>query len=295
MRVFVTGATGFIGSTVVTDLIAAGHQVLGLARSDAGADALAAAGAQVQRGDLEDLDSLRRGAAAADGVIHTAFIHDFTRFAHNSEIDRRAIEALGAALHGSARPLVVTAGIFPTPGRPTTEDDLPPSGQRLTPRVSEETALALAERGLRVSVLRLPQVHDRRRQGLVTSLFAIARAKGVAAYLGDGLNRWAAVPRADVAALYRLALEKGAVGARYHAVAEEGVAMREIVQAIGRRLGVAVESLSAQQAGDYFGPFAGFAGMANPASSVLTRQRLGWRLGQHPGLIADLDTAEFDD
>ncbi|WP_375471698.1 SDR family oxidoreductase [uncultured Nostoc sp.] len=291
MRVFVTGATGFIGSAVVQDLINAGHQVLGLSRSDVGDKPLIAAGAQVHRGDLEDLESLHSGAAISDGVIHTAFIHDFSKFKENCEIDRRAIEALGDALADSNRPLIVTSGISPTPGRLTTEDDVPPSGSSLTPRVSEETAEAAAARGVRVSVVRLPQVHDRDKQGLVTYMIALAREKGISAYVGNGLNRWPAVHRLDVVPLYRLALEKGSAGARYHAVAEEGVPVREIAEAIGRGLKIPVVAKSPEEAADHFGWLGFFAGMDGPASSALTQQRLGWRPIQKSKLIADLDRA----
>ena len=290
MRVFVTGATGFIGSAVVQDLINAGNQVLGLSRSDVGDKPLIAAGAQVHRGDLEDLESLHSGAAISDGVIHTAFIHDFSKFKENCEIDRRAIEALGDALVGSNRPLIVTSGISPTPGRPTTEDD-PPSDSSVTPRVSEEAAEAAAARGVRVSVVRLPQVHDRDKQGLVTYMIALAREKGISAYVGNGLNRWPAVHRLDAAPLYRLALEKGSVGARYHAVAQEGVPVREIAEAIGRGLKIPVAAKSPEEAAGHFGWLGFFAGMDSPASSALTQQRLGWHPTQKPGLIADLDRA----
>ncbi|AVH69691.1 SDR family oxidoreductase [Nostoc sp. 'Lobaria pulmonaria (5183) cyanobiont'] len=291
MRVFVTGATGFIGSAVVQDLINAGHQVLGLSRSDVGDKPLIAAGAQVHRGDLEDLESLHSGAAISDGVIHTAFIHDFSKFQENCEIDRRAIEALGDALAGSNRPLIVTSGISPTSGRLTTEDDVPPSGSSLTPRVSEETAEAAAARGVRVSVVRLPQVHDRDKQGLVTYMITLAREKGISAYVGDGLNRWPAVHRFDAVPLYRLALEKGSAGAKYHAVAEEGVPVREIAEAIGRGLKIPVVAKSPEEAADHFGWLGFFAGMDGPASSALTQQRLGWSPTQKSGLIADLDRA----
>jgi nucleoside-diphosphate-sugar epimerase len=284
MRVFVTGATGFIGSAVVSELLANGHQALGLTRSEEGAAALAAAGAETIHGSLEDLDSLRRGASAADGVIHTAFIHDFSKFEENCEIDRRAIEALGDALAGSNQPLIVSAGL-PVP----TEDDVPPPGP--LPRVSELTAISLVERGVRAMVMRLPQVHDRDKQGLVSYLIALAREKGISAYVGAGLNRWPAVHRLDVAPLYRLALEKGSAGARYHAVAEEGVSLREIAEAIGRGLKIPVVAKSPEEAATHFGWMGFFAGMDLTASSALTQQRLGWHPTDRPGMIADLDRA----
>ncbi len=292
MRVFVTGATGFIGMSVVRELIDAGHQVLGLARSDTGAKSLVAAGAQVHRGELEDLASLRSGAALSDGVIHAAFDHDFSRWAENCEMDRRAIEVLGSALTGSDRPLIVTSGtaVAITPGRLTTEEDAPNSP---IPRVaSEEAAASVAAQGVRVAVMRLPQVHDPVKQGLITYLIAVAREKGVSAYVGDGLNRWPAVHRLDAAHLYRLALEKGSAGARYHVVAEEGVPLREIAEAIGRGLKVPVVSKSAEEASEHFGWLGFLVGHDVPASGALTQERLGWR-PTGPGLIDDLNAARY--
>jgi nucleoside-diphosphate-sugar epimerase len=252
-----------------------------------------AAGAQVQRGDLEDVESLRNGAAMSDGVIHTAFNHDFSKFAANCELDRRAIEVLGAALAGSDRPLVVTSGTaLIAPGRLATEDDAPASSPSF-PRVSEQAAASLATAGVRASVVRLPQVHDTVKQGLVTFMIALAREKGVSAYVGDGLNRWPAVHRLDAGRLYRLALEKGSSGARYHAVAEEGVPLREIAEAIGRGLKVPAVSKSPEEAAQHFGFLAFFAGVDGPASSALTQERLGWRPTPQPGMIADLNRMRY--
>ncbi len=289
MRVFVTGATGFIGSAVVKELLGAGHQVLGLARSEAGAKSLVAAGAQAHRGDLKDLESLRRGAAASDGVIHTGFIHDFSNFVENCDVDKRAIEALGSALEGSDRPLLVTSGLATVAeGRTPTEEDAPLPASPMYPRASEATAETLLKRGVLTSVVRLPQVHNTTKQGLVTYAIAVAREKGVSAYVGDGLNRWAAAHVLDTARLYRLALEKQEAGARYHAVAEEGVSVREIAEAIGRGLKVQVVSKSREEATAHFGWIGMFVGRDLIGSSVETQRRLGWR-PTGPGLIADLE------
>jgi nucleoside-diphosphate-sugar epimerase len=293
MRVFVTGATGFIGTSVAKELIAAGHKVLGLARSDAGSKSLAALGADVHRGSLEDLDSLRKGAGASDAVFHLGFVHDFSKFQENCEIDKRAIEALGSVLAGSDRPLIVTSGLagLAAPGQLTTEDNVIPPDFPF-PRVSEQTALSLVLKGLNASVMRLPQVHDTTKQGLVTYLIALARQKGVSAYVGEGRNRWAAAHVLDVAHLYRLALEKHETGAKYHAVAEEGVAVRDIAEAIGKGLKVRVVSLSQEEAPAHFGWLSVFAGSDLAASSAQTRKRLGWN-PTGPGLIADLERMRY--
>ncbi len=293
MRIFVTGATGFIGSAVVQELINAGHQVLGLARSDAGVASLAAAGAHAHRGSLEDLGSLQSGAAEADAVIHNAFIHDFSKFQENCEIDRRAIEAIGDALAGSNRPLIVAAGLagLAGPGQLATEENNI-SPHFPFPRVSEQTALAQLSKGVAASVMRLPQVHDTHRQGLVSYVIAVAREKGAVAYVGDGANRWAAAHISDVARLYRLALEKHEAGARYHAVAEEGVRARDIAKTVGRGLKLPVISVSQEEAPGYFGWMGGIAGADIAASSAITRKKLGWEPAG-PGLIADLENMDY--
>ncbi len=295
MRVFVTGATGFIGSRVVADLIGAGHRVVGLTRSDAGANALAAAGAEVHRGSLEDPDSLRSGAEHADGVIHTAFDHDFSNFLANCDKDRRAIEALGAALRGSSRPLVITSGTGmgdPGTGQPAREDVFNPDHPNPR-RASEIAGAAALQAGVNVSVLRLPQVHDPVKQGLITPMIELAREKGVFAYVGDGSNRFPAVHVSDAARLYRLALERQEPGARYHAVAEEGVAARDIAETIGRVIGLPVVAMSPAEASAHFGWLAMFVGLDMLSSSAQTREKLGWH-PSGPGLLADLAAMRSD-
>jgi nucleoside-diphosphate-sugar epimerase len=297
MRVFVTGATGFIGSAVVRELIEAGHQVTGLARSDPAAAVLTAAGAAVHRGSLEDPASLRGGAAAADGVIHTAYIHDFSEnndAAAYARIDRRAIETIGEALAGSGRPLVVASGLVHVAGRPATEEDDAPDNPAY-PRVSEPVALSLAGRGVRVCVVRLPpSVHGVGDHAFIPALIGIARAKGRSAYVGDGSNHWAAVHRLDAAQLFRLALEGAPAGARLHGVDDEGVRFSDIAEVIGRHLNLPVTGLAPAAAQDHFGLFALFASMDITASSALTRKQLGWE-PSHPALLADLEEGHYFD
>ena len=291
MRVFVTGATGFVGSAIVQELMGAGHQVLGLARSDKSAAALIAAGADVHRGSLDDLDSLERGAAAVDGVIHTAYNHDFSQYIAAGQTDKEAIDALGRALLGSDRPLIVTGGLagLATPGGLGTEEDKPAP----SPRQSEDAAIALAAQGIRASVVRLaPSVHDDGDYGFVPFLISLARQKGVSAYIGEGQNRWPAVHRLDAARLFRLALEKGASGAMYHGVGDEGVSFRDIAGVIGRQLTIPVVSKSPEEAAAHFDWMARFAGLDMAASNALTQQWLGWK-PTHKGLLADLEEGAY--
>jgi nucleoside-diphosphate-sugar epimerase len=294
MRIFVTGAAGFIGTALVPELIQAGHQVLGLSRSETGVKALTAAGAQAQQGTIEDLETLRASAAKSDAVIHLAFNHDFSKFAANSEADKLAIEALGAALKGTDRPLIVTSGVaIVAPGRLATEADPHPPVSAHLPRASEAAAVALAEQGVNASTMRLSQIHDTHKAGLVTFLAAIARQKGVSAYVGEGRNRWAAAHLLDTATLYRLAIEKGKAGDRYHAVAEEGVALRDIAEAIGRGLNLPVVSKTPEEAAEHFGFLGFFASIDGPVSSAQTQQRFGWRPTGNPTLIEDLNNTNF--
>ena len=294
MRIFLTGATGFIGSAIIPELITAGHQVLGLTRSDEGAKALLAAGVEVHHGNVEDLESLRSGTAKSDGVIHCAFNHDFSKFVQNCENDRLAIEAMGSVLAGSDRPLVVTSGVgmgISVPGQPATEDVL--NLDHPNPRTASEAAcVSLVERDVNVSVVRLPQVHDTVKQGLITYMVSVAREKGRSAYVGEGLNRLSAAHVSDVARLYRLAFEKNEPGSRYNAVAEEGVTLREIAEVLGRGLKLPVVSLSPEEVPAHFGWMAMFADLDLSASSAQTQEKLGWH-PTGPGLIADLEQMQY--
>lgn len=295
MRIFVTGATGFIGTELVKELQRAGHQVRGLARSDEGAEQLKATGVEVHRGNLTDLDSLRSGATGVDAVVHLAFSHDFPKFAANAEDERKAIEALASALD-AGKLLVVTSGTGLTAGGPgqLRQESDPPTNNPALPRNPETVARAAADRGVHVAIVRLPQVHDTRKQGLVPLLTQIAREKGVSAYIGDGANRWAAAPLKDVTHLYRLAVEKTGPGFTvYHAVQEEGVSVREIAETIGKGLKVPVVSIAPEKAAEHFGWFAHFAGLDMPASSKWTCKALGWHPAG-PGLIEDLTHMKYE-
>lgn len=291
MKIFLTGGTGFVGSAVVADLVGAGYEVVGLARSDEAALALIAAGARPTTGELLDLDGLRREASAADAVIHTAFDHNFSKMAENCLIDRRAIGAMGDGMAGSGKLMIVTAGLPLTPGRVATEIDLPPTDGGGMPRLSEQAAMALLDRGVRAMTIRMSQVHDQSRQGFASYLLAHAREKGMSAYVGEGRNRWPAVHRLDAARLYRLALETGESGKRYHAVSEEGVSTRAIAETIGRMLGVPMKSLSIPDASAHFGWLDRIVQMDMPASSALTQQVLRWRERQNVGFLEDVATA----
>jgi len=295
MRVFVTGATGFVGSAVVAELIGAGHHVVGLSRSDAGAAALTSAGAEVFRGDVNDLDRLSTAAAAAEAVIHTAFNHDFSNLEQNSENDRRVIETLGEALAGSNRPLVIASGTGlarSKTGGPAVETDDHVTSAEFARAATEEAADALISKGGRIIVVRLSQVHDKHHQGRIAQHILLARQKGSVAYVGEGKNRLPAVHVSDAARLFRQALEKGQAGARYHAVAEEGVALRDIAEVIGTGLNMPVESITPEQAPEYFGWLANLAQIDLAASSALTRQQLGWSF-TGPDLLTDLRSMDY--
>jgi nucleoside-diphosphate-sugar epimerase len=297
MRVFVTGASGFIGSAVVQELRGAGHEVVGLARSESAAESLAAAGAEIRRGSLEDLDSLRAGAEASDGVIHLAYIHDFSRTEDNASVDRAAIETFGATLAGSDRPLVIASGtlLVVPPGQIATEVDAGDPGDNGVGarRCNEQLLLSLADRGVRSASVRLaPTVHGEGDHGFVPIIIGAAREKGVSGYVGDGSSRWPAVHRLDAARLFRVALESAAPGTALHGVAEEGIPVREIADVIGRHLGVPVESIAPDGAVEHFGSLGALLGLDSPASSVLTRERFGWQ-PRRPGLIDDLDAGHY--
>ena len=294
MRVFVTGATGFIGTALIPELKTAGHDVVGLARNDAGAAKLESLGVAVHRGVLEEPQSLLEGVRGADGVVHLAFDHDFSRFVENGQKDNRAVEAMLAILEGTGKPFVVTSGVNIITGKIVLETDpTPREGFGVVRGASELSTLGAAERGVRGMVVRLPQVHDTRRQGLITPMIQIARQKGFVGYAGDGANGFSAAHVSDVARLYRLALEKGKAGAVFHAVDEEHVLMRAMAEAIGGRLGLPARGLAPDEIADYFGPFAMFAGMDNHASSAITRETLGWT-PTGPGMVDDLRACEPD-
>jgi nucleoside-diphosphate-sugar epimerase len=293
MRVFVTGATGFIGSALVPELIQSGHQVLGLTRSEAGAEALRKAGAEAHYGNIEDLDSLRDGAAKSDGIVHLAFNHDFSQLRKNCENDCKAIEAMGQVLLGSNRPFIITSGTAMAAnvdGKPSTEES--PAASWNPRAASEATVRELIARGANISVVRLPQVHDTRKQGLIPYLLAVAREKHVSAYIGGGSNRWPAAHVSDVARLYRLAFERAERGVIYHAVDEEGVTMKAIVEAHGRGLKVPIVSIKPEEAEAHFGWLAHFASVDMPSSGALTQHKLNWKPAG-PGLIADLDGMNY--
>ena len=290
MRVFLTGATGFIGLAIVRELLTAGHEVLGLARSDAAVATLAELGIDAHRGELTDTGSLVAGARACDGVIHTAFIHVFSQYAANAEIDRKAVAAMAGALEDTGKPFVITSGTaLVATGRTATETDAPTPGSAGSHRAAaEQITLAAAERGVRSGIVRLPpSVHGAGDHAFVPALVAIARRAGFSAYIGDGTNRWPAVHRLDAARLFRLALENGAAGSRFHGVAEEGITLRAIAEAISEGLGVPPRSLVKEEAAAHFDWLAGFVGIDNPTSSTLTRESLGWS-PQGPGLLADM-------
>lgn len=299
MRIFVTGASGWIGSAVVPELIDAGHEVVGLARSDASAAALTAAGAEVVRGTVDDLGVLREAAAASDGVVHLAFKHDIAfsgDFKGAAEADRRAVDTIGAALVGTDRPFVIASGVVGlAPGRPSTEQDMPTNdGSPISIRVATaEAVLALASQGVRSSVVRLaPTCHGDGDNGFMATLVATARAKAVSGYVGDGANRWPAVHRLDAAHLFRLAVEKAPAGSVLHGVAEEGVALRDVAEVIGRHLDVPVTSVAPENAAGHFAWLAAFVGIDAPASNRLTRELLAWE-PLHPSLLEDLDKGHY--
>lgn len=295
MRVFVTGATGFIGSAIVEELIHAGHQVLGLTRSAAGVKSLIAAGAEAHLGDLEDKESLRLGASICDGVIHTAFVHDFTNWKTSCEIDRHAIEALGSGLAGSHRPLVATSGtgVARITGQLATEEDSQSISGGIPRIASEEAVASVAALGVHAFVARLPPiVHGEGDNGFIPEMITIARRRGVSAYVGDGHNRWPAVHRLDAARLFRVALEKGTTGTTYNGVADEGVPIREVAEVIGRRLRLPMISISAEEAVEHFGFLGRLLSLDIPASNTATRRLIGWRPTQ-PGLISDLDHVRY--